>query len=62
MTEANIPPGTALVGVSAPVVGTTVSLISSLEAWFRLGSVVVGFIIGVLALYRMLKHPPKDKE
>lgn len=46
-----------IIGILATGGGTALSLVNTLEAWIRLASVSVGFIIGLVTLWRMLRRP-----
>lgn len=50
------------IGFLSPIVGTIMSLISALETGLRLASLAVGFGIGVITFYRLLKNKKKNDE
>lgn len=51
------------VGMTAPLLGALISLVQSVEVWFRCASVVVGFAIGCVVLYSKIRNlNKKDKD
>jgi hypothetical protein len=45
-----------LVGTIAPLVGVIMSYFEQIEVWLRLASMFVGFTIGVITLYRLIRN------
>lgn len=48
-----------IVGALAPLCGAIMSYFEQIEASLRLASMLVGFTIGVITLYRLIRHKEK---
>lgn len=44
-----------LFGVVAPVSGLTVSVLAQVEAWLRIGSLLVGISVGIVTLLSIIR-------
>ncbi len=44
------------IGIGFPAAGVAVSLLSAIEQWLRIASLVVGIAAGVVSIVSMLNH------
>lgn len=51
----------AAASVIAPVVGAVISLVEQVEAWLRVGSMLIGIVTGVISLLILMKKYRRDK-
>lgn len=51
----------AVIGTAAPAVGLLTSLQSEIEWGLRVASLSVGFIVGSVSIYSMIRHARKKK-
>ena len=44
-----------IIGVVAPVGGAVISALQSIEAWLRVGSLLVGITVGIVTIWSLIK-------